>query len=60
VIIGLMRWADTHLAQGLDVIDMQLTHRACGAPTQPYLACSHCHQPVTGRDVDATVRRPVG
>jgi DNA-binding HxlR family transcriptional regulator len=57
VIIGLMRWANTHLAGGQDVLEVTLTHRTCGEPTRPYLACSHCHQPVTGRDVDATVVR---
>ena len=55
VIIGLMRWADTHLADGQDVIDVELTHRVCGQPTEPYLACSHCHQPLTGREIEATV-----
>lgn len=58
VIIGLMRWADTHLAHGQDVIDVRLTHRACGEATEPYLACSHCHQPVSGRDIVATILRP--
>jgi DNA-binding HxlR family transcriptional regulator len=58
VIIGLMRWADTHLAAGQDVLDVRLTHRACGEPTEPYLACSHCRQPVTGRDIEATILRP--
>jgi DNA-binding HxlR family transcriptional regulator len=55
VIIGLMRWADKHLGQA--AIEVDLTHRTCGAATEPYLACSHCHAPVTGRDIDATVRR---
>jgi DNA-binding HxlR family transcriptional regulator len=58
VIIGLMRWADKHLSADCEVIDVQLTHRACGAPTEPYLACSHCHELVAGRDIEATVVRP--
>jgi DNA-binding HxlR family transcriptional regulator len=58
VIIGLMRWADTHLARGQDVIDVRLTHRGCGEATEPYLACSHCHLPVSGRDIEATILRP--
>jgi DNA-binding HxlR family transcriptional regulator len=57
VIVGLMRWADAHLARDQEIIDVTLTHRTCGAPTEPYLACSHCHEPVTGRDIDATVLR---
>jgi DNA-binding HxlR family transcriptional regulator len=55
VIIGLMRWAGTHLADEGDVIALELTHRGCGQPTEPYLACSHCHEPLTGRDIEATV-----
>ena len=58
VIIGLMRWADTHLAGTAELIDVQLTHRGCGAATEPYLACSQCHEPVAGRDIEATVVRP--
>jgi DNA-binding HxlR family transcriptional regulator len=58
VIIGLMSWADKHLVGEGDVIDVELTHRACGARTEPYLACSHCHEPVSGRDIEATVGRP--
>jgi DNA-binding HxlR family transcriptional regulator len=55
VIIGLMRWADQHLGEVEGTIDVELVHRACGEPTEPYLACSHCHEPVTGRDIDARV-----
>jgi DNA-binding HxlR family transcriptional regulator len=57
VIVGLMRWADKHLAAPQDdVLALELVHRTCGAPARPYLACSHCHEPITGRDVDAKVR----
>ena len=59
VIIGLMRWADRHLAREGEMIEVELVHRTCGEPTQPYLACSACHQPVTGRDIEATVRHAV-
>jgi DNA-binding HxlR family transcriptional regulator len=58
VIVELMRWAGRHLAEGSDVIDVRLTHRGCGEQTEPYLTCSHCHQPVGGRDIEATVVRP--
>jgi len=54
VIIGLMRWADRHLAEEPDT-EVQLVHRSCGSRTEPYLACSHCHEPVTGRDVEAQI-----
>ena len=56
VIVGLMRWAERHLATQADADALELIHRSCGKPAEPYLACSHCHQPVTGRDIDASVR----
>jgi hypothetical protein len=56
VIVGLMRWADRHLATEADADALELIHRSCGKPAEPYLACSHCHQPLTGRDIDARVR----
>jgi DNA-binding HxlR family transcriptional regulator len=56
VIVGLMRWADRHLGPGEDVIALDLVHRSCGQPAEPYLACSHCHAPLTARDIEATVR----
>ena len=56
VIVGLMRWAEKHLATEADADALELIHRSCGKPAEPYLACSHCHQPLTGRDIDASVR----
>ena len=56
VIVGLMRWAERHLATEADANALELIHRSCGKPAEPYLACSHCHQPLTGRDIDARVR----
>jgi DNA-binding HxlR family transcriptional regulator len=59
VILGLMQWAGQHLSEERDaMIEVTLTHRACGHPTEPYLACSHCHAPVTPRDVEATIAQP--
>ena len=55
-IVGLMRWADRHLATEEDADALELIHRSCGQPADPYLACSHCHQPLTGRDIEARVR----
>jgi HxlR-like helix-turn-helix len=54
VIIGLMRWADRHLAEQPDTT-VELLHRSCGQPTHPYLACSHCQEPLTARDVKAEI-----
>ena len=56
VIVGLMRWADKHLAADEDSIAVDLIHRSCGEPADPYLACGHCHEPLTGRDIEAKVR----
>jgi DNA-binding HxlR family transcriptional regulator len=58
VILGLMHWAGKHLAGEEGMIELELVHRACGRPTEPYLACSNCHKPVTGRDIDAQVTVP--
>jgi DNA-binding HxlR family transcriptional regulator len=56
VIVGLMRWADRHLVEpGDEVLALELIHRSCGAPAEPYLACAHCHEPISGRDIDARV-----
>ena len=53
VIVGLMRWAQRHL----DADDsLELIHRSCGEPADPYLACSHCHEPLRARDVEPRVR----
>jgi DNA-binding HxlR family transcriptional regulator len=54
VIVGLMRWAQRHLAADDDAA-LQLVHRACGEPVDLHLSCSHCHEPLTARDVDARV-----
>ena len=43
VIVELMRWADRHLAREDEAATLELIHRSCGRPADPYLACSHCH-----------------
>ena len=30
---------------------LELIHRSCGHPAEPYLACAHCHEPLTARDI---------
>ena len=56
VIVGLC-WAERHLDTEADTDALELIHRSCGKlPADPYLACSHCHEPLTGRDIEATVR----
>jgi DNA-binding HxlR family transcriptional regulator len=54
VIVGLMRWADRHLTAGTEVESPPLIHRACGQPADPYLACAHCHEPLTARDIQVS------
>jgi DNA-binding HxlR family transcriptional regulator len=56
-IVGLMRWANHHLATEDDAEPLELIHRSCGRPADPYLACAHCHEALTGRDIDVN-RRP--
>ncbi|WP_280182051.1 winged helix-turn-helix transcriptional regulator [Nocardia farcinica] len=62
VILALLRWGDTHL-MGDDGPPVILQHTECGHDMVPYLACSHCHQPVAprtvlGRDAPARPRPP--
>jgi DNA-binding HxlR family transcriptional regulator len=56
VIVGLMRWADRHLATDDDPAPLELIHRSCGKPAEPYLACSHCHERLTARDLTPALR----
>jgi DNA-binding HxlR family transcriptional regulator len=51
VIVGLMRWADRHFAKDHGIAAPELIHRSCGKPADPYLACSHCHEPLAARDI---------
>ncbi|MYR58015.1 transcriptional regulator, partial [Streptomyces sp. SID625] len=51
-IAAVTRWAEIH-ATDTDVTHHPLMHTTCGNPTNPYLACSSCHQPV-----EASTLRP--
>ena len=53
MIVGLMRWAERHLTGEAEVTAPELVHRSCGHPADPYLACSHCHEPLAARDIVA-------
>ena len=55
-IVALMRWADKHMATEDDADVLELIHRPCSEPAHPYLACSHCHEPVTAREIETRVR----
>jgi DNA-binding HxlR family transcriptional regulator len=50
VIIGLLEWGDQY-ATGPDGPPVILHHTECSHDTVPYLACSHCHQPISARTV---------
>jgi DNA-binding HxlR family transcriptional regulator len=60
VIVGLMRWSDRHLTGAGEGPALELLHRTCGMPADPYLACSHCHEPLTARDIEARAISPGG
>lgn len=49
-IVAVTRWAEGH-ADGEGVAARPLLHTSCGYETEPYLACSHCHQPVEAADL---------
>jgi DNA-binding HxlR family transcriptional regulator len=55
-IVALMRWANQHLDAEEAADGLELIHRSCGKPADSYLARSHCHEPLTARDIDAGVR----
>jgi DNA-binding HxlR family transcriptional regulator len=57
-IVGLMRWAERNLGEAQDEVRLELVHRSCGAPAEPYLTCAHCREPLSARDIDARVRPP--
>lgn len=49
ILVSLMRWGDRYESEhGPPVV---LTHRACGQEMSPVLACPHCGEEVTARDV---------
>jgi DNA-binding HxlR family transcriptional regulator len=56
VIVGLMRWAQRHLGADERVDTPELVHRSCGHAADPYLACSHCHETISARDIDVRPR----
>src|SRR4051794_414114 len=55
-LISLMEWGDRYLAEpsGGPVV---LEHKGCEHASVPYMACSHCGEPITARDMRPTPRR---
>ena len=37
---------------------LEVVHRDCGHPADPYLACAHCHEPLDARAIGARVVAP--
>lgn len=58
MIVGLMRWAERHLAADQEVTAPALVHRSCGHTADPYLACGHCHEELRARDIVPARREP--
>jgi DNA-binding HxlR family transcriptional regulator len=52
VIVTLADWGDEHMA-GKKGPPVERVHRACGHATRIRLACGHCGEPVSARDMTA-------
>ena len=60
ILIALMGWGD-RWAAGPDGPPVTLIHKSCGNAPEPVLACSHCGEPLSPREVTAEgalIRRP--
>lgn len=49
-IVTITRWAEEN-ANEADAAPRALVHTACGNETDPYLACSACHEPVIASEL---------
>jgi DNA-binding HxlR family transcriptional regulator len=59
VLIAMMRWGDTWMA-GEEGPPLTLTHRDCGHKTAPFMVCSHCHEQIDARAMQAQVAESAG
>jgi len=60
ILISLMGWGD-RWATGPEGPPVTLTHKSCGNAPEPVLACSHCGEQLSPREVTAEgalIRRP--
>ncbi len=55
VILSLLRWGDRWMP-GESGPPVSLVHRRCGGVTTPTLTCSECGDPLSAREVRATLR----
>lgn len=56
-IVAVTRWAESR-ASGEELDARPLLHTACGNETEPYLACSNCHQPIEASTLVPLVSKP--
>jgi DNA-binding HxlR family transcriptional regulator len=56
VLVALMQWGDRYAA-GAAGPPVRLVHMGCGHDAPPVLACGHCGEPVTARDIRAVDAR---
>ena len=54
VVVALKTWGDRWLDEGKSP-PITLTHTTCGKTTEPYLACSACHEPIQAVTSKATI-----
>jgi DNA-binding HxlR family transcriptional regulator len=50
ILISLMAWGDRWLP-GVEGPPVELIHKECGKPASPEIVCSHCHKPITARNM---------
>jgi DNA-binding HxlR family transcriptional regulator len=50
VLLSLMGWGDKYQN---DVPPVRLIHRGCGHPAEPRMACAHCGEPLSWREMSA-------
>lgn len=59
-IVAITRWAEVRTlgADGSPAPHRPLLHTACGNETDPYLACSACHEPIAASSLVPVVASP--
>ncbi|MFE7608893.1 winged helix-turn-helix transcriptional regulator [Streptomyces celluloflavus] len=55
-VVAITRWAESRSA-GAGVDSRPLLHTTCGNETEPYLACSSCHQPILASALEPLAQR---
>lgn len=51
IMLAMMNWGNKYLFDTAKPLPIQLTHKTCGNPVLPIIACSHCKQSLDARDV---------